>query len=122
MDYLCDDAEYVIVGLGSVTDDAEAVALHLREQGQKVGVISIKQLHPFPEAQIVEKLAGKTAVTVLERCDETRLTARISRALFKAQENAHYPRHNGIKALTHIPMINTGIFGLGGHDLQPKHL
>ncbi|MGR5294952.1 2-oxoacid:acceptor oxidoreductase family protein [Vibrio mediterranei] len=122
MDYLCDDAEYVIVGLGSVTDDAEAVALHLREQGQKVGVISIKQLHPFPEAQIVEKLAGKTAVTVLERCDETRLTARISRALFKAQENAHYPRHNGIKALTNIPMINTGIFGLGGHDLQPKHL
>ncbi|SEG44089.1 2-oxoacid:acceptor oxidoreductase family protein [Vibrio hangzhouensis] len=122
MSYLCDDADYVIVGLGSVTDDAEAVATHLRELGQNVGVISIKQLHPFPEAQIVEKLAGKKAVTILERCDETRLTARVSRALFKAQENAHYPRHKGIKALTHIPMINTGVFGLGGHDLQPKHL
>ncbi|WP_245907194.1 2-oxoacid:acceptor oxidoreductase family protein [Photobacterium sanctipauli] len=122
MDFLCDDADYVIVGLGSVTDDAEAVASHLRQQGQKVGVISIKQLQPFPEAQIVEKLAGKKAVTVLERCDETRLTARISRALFKAQENVQQPRHKGIAPLAQIPMINTGIFGLGGHDLQPKHL
>ncbi|MCQ1057997.1 2-oxoacid:acceptor oxidoreductase family protein [Photobacterium sp. DNB23_23_1] len=122
MDFMCDDADYVIVGLGSVTDDAEAVAAHLRKQGQKVGVISIKQLHPFPEAQIVEKLAGKLAVTVLERCDETRLTARISRALFKAQENVQKIRHQGIKPLQHIPMVNTGIFGLGGHDLQPNHL
>ncbi|WP_375753944.1 2-oxoacid:acceptor oxidoreductase family protein [Vibrio sp. HN007] len=122
MDYMCDDAEHVVVGLGSVTDDAEAVAAYLREKGQKVGVISIKQLHPFPEAQIVEKLAGKDVVTVLERCDETRLTERITHALFKAQENARTVRHKGIPALNQIPLISTGIFGLGGHDLQPRHL
>ncbi|WED23125.1 2-oxoacid:acceptor oxidoreductase family protein [Vibrio sp. JC009] len=122
MDYKCDDADYVIVGLGSVTDDAEAVAGYLRKQGQKVGVISVKQLHPFPEAQIVEKLAGKQVVTILERCDETRLTERISRALFKAQENSRDNRHAGIKALEQIPLLSTGIFGLGGHDLQPRHL
>ncbi len=122
MDFMCDDADYVIVGLGSVTDDAEAVATHLRQKGQKVGVISIKQLHPFPEAEIVEKLAGKKVVTILERCDETRLTARVSRALIKAQENTHNLRHKGIEALAQIPTINTGVFGLGGHDLQPMHL
>ncbi|MDG3088055.1 2-oxoacid:acceptor oxidoreductase family protein [Vibrio hannami] len=122
MDYKCDDAEHVIIGLGSVTDDAEAVAAHLRKQGRKVGVISIKQLQPFPEAQLVEKLAGKQVVTILERCDETRLTDRVTHALFKAQENAKTIRHKGIQALTNIPLISTGVFGLGGHDLQPKHL
>ncbi len=122
MDYMCPDADYVLLGLGSVTDDAEAVAAHLRQQGHKVGVISIKQLHPFPEAQLIEKLAGKKAVTILERCDETRLTERVSRALFKAVENAVEVRHHGIPSLAQAPQISTGIFGLGGHDLQPRHL
>ncbi|WP_245587166.1 2-oxoacid:acceptor oxidoreductase family protein [Aliagarivorans marinus] len=122
MDYRCDDADYVLIGLGSVTDDAEAVADYLREQGQKVGVISIKQLQPFPAAQLVEKLAGKRAITVLERCDETRLTARVSGALFKALENNSNPRHKDIPALSELPTLSTGVFGLGGHDLQPRHL
>ncbi len=122
MEFMCTDAEYLLLGLGSVTDDAEAVASYLRSQGHKVGVISIKQLHPFPEAQLIEKLAGKKSVTILERCDETRLTERVSRALFKASENAVTLRHKGIMPLTNPPQINTGIFGLGGHDLQPCHL
>lgn len=122
MEFMCTDAEYVLLGLGSVTDDAEAVASYLRTKGHKVGVISIKQLHPFPEAQLIKKLAGKKALTVLERCDETRLTERVSRALFKASENAVTLRHKGIMPLTNPPQVNTGIFGLGGHDLQPCHL
>ncbi len=57
--YMCDDAETVMIGLGSVTDDAEAVATYLRSQGKKVGVISIKLLQPFPEAEIVAALDGQ---------------------------------------------------------------
>ena len=37
MPYLCDDAENVLLGLGSVTDDAQAVATYLRSKGKKVG-------------------------------------------------------------------------------------
>ncbi|GAG48938.1 unnamed protein product, partial [marine sediment metagenome] len=50
MTFRTEDAEHLIVGLGSVTDDAEAVATHLRTQGKRVGVVSIKLLQPFPEA------------------------------------------------------------------------
>jgi pyruvate-ferredoxin/flavodoxin oxidoreductase len=71
--YACDDAETVLVGLGSVTDDAEAVAAHLRRQGHKVGVVGVKLLQPFPEAELVAALAGKRAVTVLERSDTTEI-------------------------------------------------
>ncbi|MEZ9847089.1 pyruvate-flavodoxin oxidoreductase [Vibrio breoganii] len=122
MQYQCEDADYVILGLGSVTDDAEAVAEYLRGKGEKVGVVSIKQLQPFPEAQLIEVLTGKKAVTILERCDETKLTERVTRALFKARENADSHRHENIPFLRELPQISTGVFGLGGHDLQPRHL
>src|ERR1035437_524846 len=86
--FMCEDAECVMVGLGSVTDDVEAVVSHLRGQGKKVGLIAIKLLQPFPEAELVAALQGKKAITVLERSDQTALTSLVTQALFKANENA----------------------------------
>ena len=121
--FMCDDAECVVVGLGSVTDDAEAVATHLRSQGSKVGVVSVKLLQPFPEAELVQALKGKKAVTVLERSETTALTSFVTQALFKGVENASNGiRHPGIPALHALPKVTTAIFGLGAHDLQPRHL
>ncbi|NVN88946.1 MAG: 2-oxoacid:acceptor oxidoreductase family protein, partial [Rhodopseudomonas sp.] len=118
----CEDAEAVMVGLGSVTDDVEAVVTYLRGKGQKVGLVAVKMLQPFPEAEIVAALAGKKAVTVLERSDQTALTTLVTQVLFKARENAQQVRHPGIPALKELPQLTTAIFGLGGHDLQPRHL
>lgn len=120
--YNCDDADYVMIGLGSVTDDVRAVAEHLRAEGKKVGVVSVKLLQPFPEAEVVAALAGKKAVTVLERSDVTALTTMVREALFKARENVDGVRHPGIQPLDNPPKITTAIFGLGAHDLQPRHL
>jgi pyruvate-ferredoxin/flavodoxin oxidoreductase len=120
--FMCDDAQTVMVGLGSVTDDVEAVVSHLRSQGKKVGLIAIKLLQPFPEAELVAALVGKKAVTVLERSDQTALTSLVTQALFKARENAVQLRHVGIPPMKVSPMLTTAIFGLGGHDLQPRHL
>jgi pyruvate-ferredoxin/flavodoxin oxidoreductase len=120
--YRAEDAEHLIIGLGSVTDDAEAVAAHLRRQGKKVGVVSIKLLQPFPEGDLIAAIAGKKAVTVLERSDQTALTDLVMKALFKARENGDLIRHPGIPAITSLPKVSTGIFGLGAHDLQPRHL
>jgi len=120
--FMADDAEHVIVGLGSVTDDAEAVATYLRSQGKKVGVVSIKLLQPFPEGELVAALDGKKAVTVLERSEVRALTNLVTQSLFKARENGDLIRHQGIPPITHLPKISTGIFGIGAHDLQPRHL
>jgi len=119
--YDCDDADYIMVGLGSVTDDVRAVLPYLRSQGMKVGVVSVKLLQPFPEAELIEALKGAKAVTVLERSDDTALTRSVTQALFKAQANANSPQYEGIPALTTTPRLTTAIFGLGGHDLQPRH-
>ena len=120
--FLCEDAEHVMIGLGSVTDDAEAVASYLRTQGKKVGVVSVKLLQPFPEAELIDALRGKTAVTVLERSDVTALTGLVSQALCRARENAQGLRHPCIPPIETLPRVTTAIFGLGAHDLQPRHL
>jgi pyruvate-ferredoxin/flavodoxin oxidoreductase len=120
--FMCDDADTVMVGLGSVTDDAEAVVTYLRSKGKKVGVVSIKLLQPFPDAEVVAALKGKKAVTVLERSDQTALTTLVTQALIKGRENADQLRHAGVPAIKSMPKLTTAIFGLGGHDLQPRHL
>jgi len=121
--FQCEGAEDVMVCLGSVTDDAEAVAAHLRGQGKKVGVVSIKLLSPFPEAEFIAAVAGKRAITVMERSDQLALTAAVRQALSKAVENGGKNKpHAHIPALASLPKVTTAIFGLGGHDLQPRHL
>ncbi len=125
--YDCDDADYVMVGLGSITDDVQAVLPHLRAQGLKVGVVSVKLLQPFPEAELVAALAGAKAVTVLERSDQTALTSLVTAALFKARANSELgpdgvTPYEGVPARTETPHLTTAIFGLGGHDVQPRHI
>src|SRR5208282_4561668 len=60
--------------------------------------------------------------TVLERSDVTALTTMVTQALFKARENVDGIRHPGIAPLDNAPKVTTAIFGLGAHDLQPRHL
>lgn len=120
--YECDDADFIMIGLGSITDDVRAVLPVLRARGLKVGVVSVKLLQPFPEAELVAALAGAKAVTVLERSDQTALTGLVTQALFKGRANAESPKYDGIPVLDDLPQLTTAIFGLGGHDVQPRHL
>ncbi len=49
MNYRCDDADYLIVGQGSLIPTAEAVADYMRkERGIKVGVVNLVMFRPFP--------------------------------------------------------------------------
>lgn len=124
--YGAPDADFVVVGMGSITDDVRALLPHLAGIGLKVGVVSVKLLQPFPEAELIEAIGTARAVTVLERSDDTALTRRVSQAIFHARANAEastsdqpYP---GVPPVGSIPRMTTAIFGLGGHDVQPRHL
>ena len=126
--YDCADADFIMVGLGSITDDVRAVLPYLRAQGCKVGVVSVKMLQPFPEADLVAACANAKAITVLERSDQTALSSLVTQALFKAranheaQQRGDNDQYDDIPALSATPKLTTAIFGLGGHDVQPRHL
>ena len=130
--YRLDDAEWAIVGQGSVVPNAEAVADHLREtRGLKVGVLNFTMFRPFPGDLVTRLLAGKKGVVVLERTDQPLavdppLLREIRAAMSKALENGRVAPglplpYEGIAALQSfdVPDFFSGCFGLGSRDLQP---
>ena len=62
----CDDADRVIIALGSVYNTIEKVADSLRAKGEKVGVAHLRSFRPFPAEDLRAHLKGKH-VLVVER-------------------------------------------------------
>lgn len=65
--YRCDDADVVLVALGSVCGTTRAVVDAMREEGQKVGLVKLRFMRPFPREEIME-IAGKVkAMGILDK-------------------------------------------------------
>lgn len=65
--YRCDDAEYVIVTLGSVAGLVRSVTDELRSEGFAAGMLRIRYMRPFPEKEVAEALKGVKGAAVLEK-------------------------------------------------------
>ena len=122
--YLCDDAEYILVGMGSYMETAQATVDHLRKaKGVRAGCLNICCFRPFPARQIVEALKGCVAFSVLERMDDplsttgNHLTREIKAAFCDAMT-----AQNGQDQLQRIPRIYSGSAGLGSRDVRPGDL
>ena len=63
----CDDADIVLVTLGSIAGLARERVAQLRAQGVKAGLVRIRYMRPFPAQQIAAALANAAAVGVLEK-------------------------------------------------------
>ncbi len=66
-DYRCEDAETVVVALGSVLGTIEDAVDELREQGVKIGALGIKAFRPFPLEEVRAALQGAARVVVIEK-------------------------------------------------------
>lgn len=62
----CDDAKFVLVGMGSMMTNAKLVVEELRRKGEKVGLLRVRSFRPFPEEEVGKALEGKIA-GVLEK-------------------------------------------------------
>ena len=63
----CDDADVILVTLGSAAGLVRSVVRQLRDQGVRAGMLRIRDLRPMPSALIAEALRGAKAVGVLEK-------------------------------------------------------
>jgi pyruvate-ferredoxin/flavodoxin oxidoreductase len=120
VDYRLDDAEYAIVGMGSLLETATATAKYLRDNDAvKVGTLHVTSFRPFPGPQIVEALKDVKAVAVIERMDNpiaqsNPLAAEIKAAFADALFGAPgYPK------IDHAPVVYSGSAGLGSRDVRP---
>ena len=65
--YRIEDAEYILITLGSITGIAREVVDELRDRGVKVGVLKIRFVRPFPHEEIAALVKGAKAIGTLEK-------------------------------------------------------
>jgi pyruvate ferredoxin oxidoreductase alpha subunit len=110
-----EDADVLVVVLGSAGGNVRHVARIMKEEGVNVGVIRPRVYRPFPDAQVVEAIKSvadkrQRSVVVLDRADSigahfAPLGADVASAMFAAGVN--------------VPFKNY-VFGLGGLDFTEK--
>ncbi|HRW19625.1 MAG TPA: hypothetical protein P5181_12350 [Dermatophilaceae bacterium] len=65
--YRCEDAETVVIALGSVLGTIKDVVDERRERGEKIGVLGIVSFRPFPLAAVAEALSHATRFVCVEK-------------------------------------------------------
>lgn len=110
--YRMEDAERVVVMIGSAAGTTKDAIDRLREKGEKVGLLKIRLFRPFPAERIAEALKNVKAVAVMDRAEGYTnhggpLGADVMAALFRAKSAAH--------------AINI-VYGLGGRDVRVEDM
>lgn len=65
--YRIEDAETIIIAMGSVLGTIKDVVDEMRDQGHRIGVLGITSYRPFPQEQVREALARCKRFLVLEK-------------------------------------------------------
>jgi pyruvate-ferredoxin/flavodoxin oxidoreductase len=116
--YRMEDADFAVVGLGSMIETAETTVDYIRKKtGLKVGALHVTCFRPFPGKQIVQALKHLKAFAVIERMDNpiaqsNPLTMEIKSAFADAVIDGQVDR---------VPAIFSGSAGLGSRDVRPGH-
>ncbi|HIP18644.1 MAG TPA: 2-oxoacid:ferredoxin oxidoreductase subunit alpha [Sulfurovum sp.] len=106
--YDMEDAEVVIVGLGTTVETARVAAKELREEkGIKAGVVAIRCFRPFPFDQVRDALEGAKAVAVTDRSSPGGAMG----AFYNEVAAALYTTESR-------PLVTNFIYGLGGRDFS----
>jgi pyruvate ferredoxin oxidoreductase alpha subunit len=109
--YRTEDADYILITVGSIAGLAKEAVDQLRENGEKVGLLRIRYLRPFPNEEIAAAVKHAKAVAVLEKDisfgNEGTVYTNVNSALQKAQ--------------LAIPSSNY-IGGLGGKNISLEEI
>ena len=110
-EYKTEDAERVIVTLGSIAGLVKQIVDTLREKGDKVGLLKIRYMRPFPKEEIAGALKNAKSVAVLEKDisfgNEGTVFTNVNSALLEGGVN--------------IPTQNY-IGGLGGKNISAEEI
>jgi len=79
-EYMVDDAEVVIVAIGTISRSARHAVTELRKQGRKVGMFRPITLWPFPEQRIAE-LAGQVKAIIVPEMNLGQMILEVERVI-----------------------------------------
>ena len=111
--YGAQDAKYIIVAMGSVTETIEETIDYLNAQGEKYGLVKVHLYRPFSVKHLMEAIPSSAErICVLDRTKEP---GSIGEPLYLDVKSAFYDNEKS-------PMIIGGIYGLASKDTTPAHI
>ena len=109
-EYMCEDAEIILVGMGTLAMPTRVAVRRMREAGKKVGFLRVKFFRPFATEELQKALGGAKAVAVIDR-DYSYGSPAYGGVLFHELRSALYP-------LNERPLMLNFIAGLGGREVK----
>jgi pyruvate ferredoxin oxidoreductase alpha subunit len=105
-EYRTEDADLIMLIMGSAAGCAKEAADELREKGIKAGVLKLRVFRPFPAEELAAALKNCKAVAIMDRCESYNghggpLSSEVRAALFENKVS--------IEAVSYI-------YGLAGRD------
>src|SRR3989454_124774 len=65
--YMADDADVILVGMGTISLPIKVAIRELRAKGKKVGLVRLRWFRPFPTEKLVAALSKAKAVGIIDR-------------------------------------------------------
>jgi pyruvate ferredoxin oxidoreductase alpha subunit len=110
--YMLDDAEIVIMAMGSILGTVKDVVDQYRARGEKIGVLKVRSFRPFPTEQIRKALKNAHIVVVL---DKNISIGTNEGALFTETKSCLY------NSKVRIPLVGYTV-GHGGRDIRMESI
>lgn len=107
--YKTEDAETIIVSMGSISQTAMTAVDAMRVQGKKVGVARLRIFRPFPGAELFEAIKGAKNLVLLDRVTSF-AGGEVSGPVALEIKSVLYDK----KA---YPKVGNFLVGLGGRDI-----
>ena len=107
-EYKTEDAEKIIVAMGSTVGTIKEAVDNLREQGQKVGVLKIKLFRPFPYEQVKKSLQNAQEIIVMDK--------NLSMGARQVLEN------DVVQSIGSSERVRSVVYGLGGKEVFVKEI
>lgn len=109
--YRIEDADYILITLGSIAGLVRETVDKLREQGEKVGLLRIRYLRPFPNEEIANAARNAKAIAVLEK------------DISFGNEGTVYTNVNSALQKARLSLPTSGyIGGLGGRNISAEEI
>lgn len=106
--YRAEDAEALVVSMGTISSTVERVVDAARARGERLGAVRVRALRPFPRAALARLFRGVRRIAVLDR----NVSLGFGGVLWGEARGEAEPG----------AIVQGYMIGLGGGDVRPEHV
>ncbi len=121
--YRLDDAETVVVALGSVNGTIKEVVDAMRKDGEKIGSLGISSFRPFPQEAVYDAINHTKRIVVLEKSMAPGMGGIVDSNVRMSLSGLSTPVHTIIAGLGGRPITMASlreVFEIAGEDRLPR--